>query len=574
MAVRINIATDFSGKGLDRAKKEFAQLEGAGQKAAFLIKKAAIPAAAALTALAVAGKKFIDAGEKSATANAALENVSKSMGLFGNDTAKVTDRLLKYAEATARATGIDNLSIKATQTKLMTFGELGKTAGQLGGAFDRATNAAIDLAAAGFGSAESNAAQLGKALQDPIKGIAALAKSGVTFTAQEKDKIKTLVESNKMLEAQEMVLAAIEKQVGGTALATANDTDKMKEAFAQASQSIGRALLPFLQKLTPILAKVADFAAKNRKIIVILGFAVAGLATTILALNAALKVYRAVQTIATGAAALFNAVMNANPITIVVLALAALVAGLVLAYKNFEGFRKVVDAVFSFLKNTVETVIGFVTTTIGNVVGFIQNVWDKIGPILILPFTVYKTTFETIFGAFRTVITGVIDFVRSNWGKITAILRAPIEGMVKIWSGFTEQLKTVVGGVATAFSAAFEAAAKIIKSVINTIIRGWNKIEFKVPGFKLGPVGYSGFTLGLPDIPELATGGLVTGPTVALIGEAGPEAVIPLEKMANFNNGGGSNVTINVNGGDPQAVVDALRRYMYQNGTVPIRVSG
>jgi hypothetical protein len=62
------------------------------------------------------------------------------------------------------------------------------------------------MGAAGFGTAEMNAVQLGKALNDPIKGIAALAKSGVTFTEQEKDKIKTLVESNKLLEAQDMVL--------------------------------------------------------------------------------------------------------------------------------------------------------------------------------------------------------------------------------------------------------------------------------------------------------------------------------------------------------------------------------
>jgi hypothetical protein len=71
------------------------------------------------------------------------------------------------------------------------------------------------------------------------------------------------------------------------------------------------------------------------------------------------------------------------------------------------------------------------------------------------------------------------------------------------------------------------------------------------------------------NIPGLAEGGIVTGPTLALIGEAGPEAVVPLNKMGQMGN-----VTINVNGGDPQAVVDALRRYMYQNGTVPIRVSG
>ena len=69
-------------------------------------------------------------------------------------------------------------------------------------------------------------------------------------------------------------------------------------------------------------------------------------------------------------------------------------------------------------------------------------------------------------------------------------------------------------------------------------------------------------------IPAMANGGIVTSPTLALIGEAGPEAVVPLNRA----NGMGG-VTINVNGGDPQAVVNALRRYMQQNGSVPIRVS-
>jgi hypothetical protein len=70
---------------------------------------------------------------------------------------------------------------------------------------------------------------------------------------------------------------------------------------------------------------------------------------------------------------------------------------------------------------------------------------------------------------------------------------------------------------------------------------------------------------------RMAQGGLVMTPTRAIIGEAGPEMVIPLDRLGQF--GGGSNVTINVSGGDPQAVVDALRRYMQINGTVPIRVS-
>ena len=221
-----------------------------GKKAAAAFAVAAVAAAAFALKF---GKDAIVAGEAAATANARIEQINKSMGLFGESVGVVSDRLIKYAETTARATGIDTNSIKATQAKLLTFKELAVTAGEVGGQFDRATKAAIDLASAGFGSAETNAVQLGKALNDPIKGLTSLAKSGVTFTAQEKDRIKVLVESNKIGEAQALILKAIETQVGGTAEATSNATDRMKVGFQQVTERVGIALLPILEKLTNFL---------------------------------------------------------------------------------------------------------------------------------------------------------------------------------------------------------------------------------------------------------------------------------------------------------------------------------
>jgi hypothetical protein len=85
-----------------------------------------------------------------------------------------------------------------------------------------------------------------------------------------------------------------------------------------------------------------------------------------------------------------------------------------------------------------------------------------------------------------------------------------------------------------------------------------------VPG--LGGKGFD-----IPDIPMLAAGGIVSSPTLAMIGEKGPEAVIPLSQMGNM--GGTTEININVNGGDPQSVVNALRSYMRQNGSIPIKVS-
>jgi hypothetical protein len=95
-----------------------------------------------------------------------------------------------------------------------------------------------------------------------------------------------------------------------------------------------------------------------------------------------------------------------------------------------------------------------------------------------------------------------------------------------------------------------------------------------VPAFDISGIDLSGFSVGgLGTL--MADGGVVTRATTITAGEAGPEAIIPLDRMGEFGFGGGAGggVTINVNGGDPNAVVNALRTYMRQNGSVPIKVS-
>jgi hypothetical protein len=169
--------------------------------------------------------------------------------------------------------------------------------------------------------------------------------------------------------------------------------------------------------------------------------------------------------------------MAANPLTLIALGIAALVAGVVVAYNRFEGFRKIVDILFAGLK------------------------------------------------------TGIGQAIDN-----------------------------------------FRMMLNVVKSIFNGIGSAWNntfgKINFKVPDIK-GLPG-RGTQVSFPKIPALADGGIVTGPTLALIGEAGPEAVIPLDRAGGM---GGNNITINVQGADPNAVVDALRTYMFRNGSVPIRVS-
>jgi len=199
-------------------------------------------------------KNAIRAAEEVQVADQRLNQVTKSMNLFGDNTAAVTSRLSKFANQSELLTGVTAETTKQIQATLMTFGSLAKSADQVNGSFDRATKAAIDLAAAGFGNAESNAIQLGKALNDPIKGLTALTKSGVTFTEAERERIKVLVESNQIGEAQALILAAIEKQVGGTAEATVTSSAKMEAAFGQIEDAVGLALLPVLEQFSDWLS--------------------------------------------------------------------------------------------------------------------------------------------------------------------------------------------------------------------------------------------------------------------------------------------------------------------------------
>jgi hypothetical protein len=153
-----------------------------------------------------------------------------------------------------------------------------------------------------------------------------------------------------------------------------------------------------------------------------------------------------------------------------------------------------------------------------------------------------------------------------------AIAYTKFEGFRKIVDGVFGAIKWWITNIVIP---QFNLMLTVFKTIFNGIASVWNntigKFSFKVPSWVPG-IGGKGFEM--PDIPMLAAGGIVTGPTLAMIGEGrGPEAVIPLDRMGEFGMGGGTTVNINVNGGDPQSVVNALRTYMRQNGSVPIRVS-
>lgn len=153
------------------------------------------------------------------------------------------------AEALSEKAGVDDEVIQTGANLLLTFKNVRNEAGDGAKVFDRATAAAVDLSAAGFGSVDGAAKMLGKALNDPLKGISALSRAGVTFTQQQKDQIKVLMESGDVLGAQKIILGEVESQVGGVAAASATMGEKVKVSWDNLKEQVGTALLPVLDRL-------------------------------------------------------------------------------------------------------------------------------------------------------------------------------------------------------------------------------------------------------------------------------------------------------------------------------------
>lgn len=210
--------------------------------------------------------EFTQAAKVAAQTNAAI----RSTGGVANVTAKDVERL---SSSIQRLSGIDDELIGQGANLLLTFKNVRNEVGKGNAIFDRATKAAVDLSVAGFGAIPTTAKQLGKALNDPVRGLTALSRAGVTFTQQQKDQVKALVESGRALDAQRIILKEVESQVGGSAKAFGEtlpgQLSKLREAFRNAFGSLvgavaeplakaAGAFANFVPQIEQGIARVAD----------------------------------------------------------------------------------------------------------------------------------------------------------------------------------------------------------------------------------------------------------------------------------------------------------------------------
>ena len=267
ITTKLTLNTSNFVAGIDRSKKATAGLKstmsslGSGIGTAFSgiaksVGALGIAATGAAAAIGGIAYKLIGIGEEGLKAENRIKNVVKTMGLFGDQSDEVADRLIKVADATELATGVDGDLIMASQAKLATFKELAKTAGTTGGAFDRATQASLDMAAVFGGDASNYAVQLGKALEDPEKGLASLKRTGALTAKQIKEISAEFSQTGNRAKAFDQVLRAIETQVGGSANATASGMTKIKVSVGQMLEEIGKPMAEVFSKFATDVAKM------------------------------------------------------------------------------------------------------------------------------------------------------------------------------------------------------------------------------------------------------------------------------------------------------------------------------
>jgi len=321
MAVILPIITEFDGKGITRAINQFKALETNGQKAQFAISKAALPAAAALGGLAVAASLSVKAAIEDEAAQSAL---ARQLVVSTGATDETIASVEKYISSLGNSVAITDTEARPAFAKLALATKDVTKAQDL-------MSIAIDTAAATSKPLAEVAEAMSRGFAGNTKGLKALSPELM------------LLIKNGASAAE--AFAVLEKNFGGAGELAANTTagqmKVLKIQLDETKEAIGKALIPVLELVLPLIKNLGNFAQNNTGFIIAFGVAVGGLAVAIVAAKAALVAQKAIAAITIGVnlalAASFTAVQIATGIGIVTVL--AGVAAFVLYNKKMESAR-------------------------------------------------------------------------------------------------------------------------------------------------------------------------------------------------------------------------------------------
>nr|WP_295875676.1 hypothetical protein [uncultured Chitinophaga sp.] len=438
-------ATAVLGRAFKAAERHAKSFEKSGKAISEIGDKSLI-AGGAVTAFFA---KSVHDARESVKATARLEQVFKSMGEASN---KAAEDAADFASQLQFRIGLEDEEIMAVQAKLATFKRASDEAARSSGVFNRATAAAFDLQAAGFGDALSNVVQLGKALQNPALGATALAKAGA-INKEDLPAIKFLQAAKGIPAAQQFLLKAVERQVKGVAEATADPTERMRIQFTESSEAIGKALLPSVNRLANKMAiyapKIVAFAETHKPLIIMVAKAGIGL----LAFGASMKV---VGFAVSGIGTLFKVAGSAIKATSFLINNGSKIA--IFAVKGYDALKfglfalqygmkfTVIPALRSagmafvrfgamLLANPITLYIAAAVALAAVVFLIIRN-WDKIKAFFSRLWQGIKEVFTKFWGWAKWYFLNLTPYglIIKHWSKIVALFRVVWDGVKHVFT--------------------------------------------------------------------------------------------------------------------------------------------
>lgn len=542
-ALRVNLGLDSArfSKGLKDAQTSLV-------KAGRSMRNAGAVMSAAVTApLVIAGRDMVRLAAEQQEAMALVEQGVKATGGAAGLTA---DELFKMAAGLQEITKFgDEEILKNVTAQLQTFTSI------TGEEFGRAQQAILDVATVMDRDLKSTALQLGKALNDPVKGLSALSESGIQFTEDQKETIKAMVEMGDVAGAQNVILDELAKQFGGQAAAAADtfngQVQQLSNSWGDLKEEFGAVLLEYLPPLIDAIRNAVEWVQQldpaTKEMSVKLGLFAAAIGPVVTALGL----------LTLGVAAI------GAPVAAAVAGVAALTAGLIAFWPEIIAAK---DAVISFGEDALEYIAGLPDMIVeafadlkNQMVQVGRDILEGLKQGLIGKYTEVKESITGFAG-------GIVDGVKEKLG-IQSPSRVFREIGENIMLGLGQGLSTTGAQVEGVMGSITDNLSSDIASMFKSVLTQGADFRDALSSL-LGNIGGRLLDRAVDSlfssIPGFATGTSYAPGGLAMVGERGPELVnLPRgsQVIANHNlgkMGGGSNVTfapvIDARGADAAAV--------------------
>ena len=498
----IKIGADVQGaiRGISKVNRAIGDEMTGFEKFKHGVDRAFVPAIATLgamgTAALLAAKKASDLAETQ----------SKVGQIFG-ESAKELD---KWALEAPNALGQTQAAALDAASTMATFGKAaGLTGTELVNFSKETVNLSSDLASFYNADPSEVVTALGAALRgesEPMRKFGVLLNDQ---TLKAEALALGIYDGTGALTAQQKVLAAqaaIMKQTtdaqgdfARTSDGAANQQRILAANMQQFQTELGSVFLPVLEKVTTLLSSMAGWMRENQTLALILAGAVAGLAAAVVAIKVAM-------TVAAAATWLFNSALLANPITWIVVAIAALIAAVILMYNKFDWFKNFIDGAWKVIKAAADVFVKWFKNTawpiikriIDFIVGYYKFLWSIVKWVWNLVYGIVETFVvfwrDKAWPIIKKVIDFIVGYYEFLWNSIKAVWDF-IYGVVETFViFFRDKVKPIIDRVVTAIIGFFTGLRDKVKSIWEAIKR-----------FILGPVNYFNDTI-KPKIESFVNG--------------------------------------------------------------------